>query len=123
MIRLSIPLRQALSRLSLPVLVALAFGTMLIGKADTLLVERARMALADTLSPIYAAVAEPLGAVREGVQEARLLWAMRAENARLREATGLPVSVAEDALACVALGTGRALDEMKRLRHVLTSMY
>jgi rod shape-determining protein MreB len=41
----------------------------------------------------------------------------------LREATGLPVSVAEDALACVALGTGRALDEMKRLRHVLTSMY
>ena len=41
----------------------------------------------------------------------------------LREATGLPVSVAEDALACVALGTGRALDEMKRLRHVLSSMY
>ncbi len=41
----------------------------------------------------------------------------------LREATGLPVSVAEEALACVALGTGRALDEMKRLRHVLSSMY
>jgi len=41
----------------------------------------------------------------------------------LREATGLPVSVAEDPLACVALGTGRALDEMKRLRHVLSSMY
>jgi rod shape-determining protein MreC len=85
LIRLSIPLRQALSRLSLPVLVALAFGTMLIGKADTLLVERARMALTDTLSPIYAVLAEPLGAVRNGVQEVRLLWAMRAENARLRE--------------------------------------
>jgi rod shape-determining protein MreB len=41
----------------------------------------------------------------------------------LRESTGLPVSVAEDPLACVALGTGRALDEMKRLRHVLSSMY
>ncbi|MFC3126331.1 rod shape-determining protein [Pseudoroseomonas globiformis] len=41
----------------------------------------------------------------------------------LRDATGLPVSVADDALACVALGTGRALDEMKRLRHVLSSMY
>ena len=41
----------------------------------------------------------------------------------LREATGLPVVVAEDALSCVALGTGRALEEMKRLRHVLTSMY
>lgn len=85
MIRLSIPLRQALSRLSLPVLVALAFGTMLIGKADTVLVDRARMALSDTLAPIYAVVAEPLGAVRNAVQEARALWEIRAENARLRE--------------------------------------
>ena len=41
----------------------------------------------------------------------------------LRDATGLPVVVAEDALQCVALGTGRALEEMKRLRNVLTSMY
>ena len=41
----------------------------------------------------------------------------------LREATGLPVAVAEDPLQCVALGTGRALEEIKRLRNVLTSMY
>jgi rod shape-determining protein MreB len=41
----------------------------------------------------------------------------------LRDSTGLPVVVAEDALQCVALGTGRALEEMKRLRNVLTSMY
>lgn len=37
----------------------------------------------------------------------------------LREATGLPVSVAEDPLSCVALGTGRALEQMKTLRSVL----
>ncbi|AXY21464.1 MULTISPECIES: rod shape-determining protein [Komagataeibacter] len=41
----------------------------------------------------------------------------------LRRETGLPVTVAEDALSCVAMGTGRALEEMKRLRNVLTSMY
>ena len=41
----------------------------------------------------------------------------------LRDATGLPVVVAENPLSCVALGTGRALEEMKRLRNVLTSMY
>jgi rod shape-determining protein MreB len=41
----------------------------------------------------------------------------------LREATGLPVVVAEDALSCVVLGTGRALEELKRLRNVLTTMY
>ena len=85
MIRLSIPLRQALSRLSLPVLIAAAFGTMLLGKADTVLIERMRMALADTLSPIYAIVAEPVGALRGGVQELRYLVDLQAENARLRE--------------------------------------
>ena len=41
----------------------------------------------------------------------------------LRHATGLPVTLADDPLSCVVLGTGRALEEMKKLRHVLTSMY
>ncbi len=41
----------------------------------------------------------------------------------LRAATGLPVSIAEDPLSCVALGTGRCLEEMKVLRNVLISMY
>ncbi len=41
----------------------------------------------------------------------------------LRHATGLPVSLADDPLSCVALGTGRALEEMKTLKNVLTTMY
>ncbi len=41
----------------------------------------------------------------------------------LRRATGLPVSIADDPLSCVVLGTGRALEEMKRLKNVLTTMY
>ncbi|MQX37161.1 rod shape-determining protein [Roseospira navarrensis] len=41
----------------------------------------------------------------------------------LRMSTGLPVSIADDPLSCVALGTGRALEEMKKLRNVLTTMY
>ena len=39
----------------------------------------------------------------------------------LRHATGLPISIADDPLSCVVLGTGRALEEMKRLRNVLTT--
>ena len=39
----------------------------------------------------------------------------------LRHATGLPVSIADDPLSCVALGTGRCLEEMKTLRNVLIS--
>jgi rod shape-determining protein MreB len=41
----------------------------------------------------------------------------------LRHATGLPVSIAEDALSCVALGTGRCLEEMKTLKNVLVSIF
>ena len=41
----------------------------------------------------------------------------------LRHATGLPVSIADDALSCVALGTGRCLDNVKAHRHVLINMY
>jgi rod shape-determining protein MreB len=41
----------------------------------------------------------------------------------LRYATGLPVSIADGPLSCVALGTGRALEEMKKLRHVLSTMH
>jgi rod shape-determining protein MreB len=41
----------------------------------------------------------------------------------LRDATGLAVAIAENPLQCVALGTGRALEERRRLSNVLTSMY
>src|SRR6202046_5134356 len=41
----------------------------------------------------------------------------------LRHATGLPVSIAEAPLSCVALGTGRALEEMKTLKSLLVNGY
>ena len=41
----------------------------------------------------------------------------------LRHATGLPVSIAEEPLTCVVLGTGRTLEEMHTLRDVLQSAY
>ncbi|MFN7710425.1 MAG: rod shape-determining protein [Holosporales bacterium] len=41
----------------------------------------------------------------------------------LRQVTGLPVSVADDALKCVALGTGQALEQIDTLRDVLVTMY
>ena len=41
----------------------------------------------------------------------------------IRHATGLPVSIADDPLTCVALGTGRVLEEMKTLKNVLIDMW
>ena len=37
----------------------------------------------------------------------------------LREQTGLAISVADESLNCVALGTGKALEYDKNLRHVI----
>lgn len=85
MIRLSIPVRQALSKLTLPVLIVLAFALMLLGKADALLGERARTGVGDLLAPIYSALAGPLDRVREAVDNGERVLTLVADNARLRE--------------------------------------
>lgn len=41
----------------------------------------------------------------------------------LRNATGLPVSISEEPLACVVKGTGKSLDNIDRFRSILSSMY
>lgn len=41
----------------------------------------------------------------------------------LRIKTGLPVTVAEDALSCVALGTGKTLEELDVMKRVLLKTY
>jgi rod shape-determining protein MreC len=83
-IRLSIATRQALAKLTLPVLIAVSFGLMLLGKADALLADRARLALADALAPLYATAARPLGSVRSVIVGVEHVVALTAENARLR---------------------------------------
>ncbi len=84
MIRLSIPVRQALARLSLPVLIATSLGLMLLGKADAGLTERSRMALADALAPIFAVVTEPVATFYRMAAGAEDLVDVRTENARLK---------------------------------------
>jgi rod shape-determining protein MreC len=83
-IRLSIPARQVLSKLTLPVLIAASFGLLLVGKADTMLADRARIALADALAPVYVVLSQPLSEARAAVNDVVSLWNIRAENVRLR---------------------------------------
>ena len=42
---------------------------------------------------------------------------------RLREATGLPTSIAEDPLSCVVLGTGLCLENLKVLKSILVDSH
>ena len=84
MLRPSIQARHALARLTLPVMVVIAFGLMLVGKADTVLVERARTAMYDASAPIYATLAEPLGRLHKTITGVSELMRVRDDNARLR---------------------------------------
>ena len=84
MFRPSLQARHALARLTLPVMIVAAFGLMLVGKADTVLAERARIAVYDACAPLYAALAEPIGRMKKAVSETIGLWSIQEENARLR---------------------------------------
>ncbi len=84
-----------------------------------------------TQANIAEALSEPIGAIVEGVRIALENTApelaadivdqgivltgggalIKGLDEYLREETGLPVSVAEDPLSCVALGTGRAMED------------
>ncbi len=89
------------------------------------------------------ALAEPVGQIIEGVKVALEHTApelaadivdkgivltgggslLRNLDFVLRHATGLAVTLADDPLSCVALGTGHALEEPKVLRNVLIGSY
>jgi rod shape-determining protein MreB len=84
-----------------------------------------------TQAQIAEALSEPIGAIVEGVRIALENTApelaadivdqgivltgggalLKGLDDELRDETGLPVSVAEDPLTCVAIGTGRALED------------
>ncbi len=84
MIRLSIQARQALARLTLPVLIVFSMALMLLGRATPLVPERARISLSDALAPIYALIDAPIRGVRGAARSVREVFDLRSENERLR---------------------------------------
>lgn len=85
MIRLSIPLRQALSRLTLPVMLMVSLGCVLIGREDQNFSDRLRAGLDDMLAPAYMLVSGPIQAAEHGTGEIGHLFSLSQENAQLRE--------------------------------------
>jgi rod shape-determining protein MreC len=83
--RLAVPIKIVSQRFALPVLVLGSVAMIVLGKADTLLFERLRSAFADSATPILRVVSEPVDAVDAVVDEVRGIFALRSENARLRE--------------------------------------
>jgi len=77
--------RLALQRFALTILVVLAFAAMLIGKADTVLVENARVLALDLASPALEAIARPVAVANRTIADLKEFATLREENARLRE--------------------------------------
>jgi rod shape-determining protein MreC len=79
-------LKSLLQRFAFLSLIGITFALMLIGKADTVLVERARDAVTDAVTPVLSVMSEPAAVVADFVNNLRELAAIREENAGLREA-------------------------------------
>ena len=77
--------RVVLQRFALGLLVLAAFVAMLVGKADSVLVENARVLALDLASPALEAIARPVAAANRTIADLKEFASLREENARLRE--------------------------------------
>lgn len=83
-LRLASPLKAAVQKFMLALLIAATFALMIVGKADTVLVERARTLVTDALGPVLEFFAEPVAFVSGAIDQIDQLVELRAENERLR---------------------------------------
>jgi len=78
-------LRLLAQRFAFVALVLASFLLMLMGKADTLLIERVRSVVQDTAAPVLDVLSRPAAAVAQLVNSVREIARIRADNVRLKE--------------------------------------
>lgn len=78
-------IRHYLQRFAYVGLVGAAFGLMMLGKAETVIVEEVRARINDAFAPILEAIAEPAETVRSYLDEGRQFLSIHEENMRLSE--------------------------------------
>jgi len=81
--RLATPIKAWAQRFAFLFLVVGAFALMLIGKADTVLVERVRTVVGDAAAPILEFIARPIDTIGNTVEGIGELTELRARNAAL----------------------------------------
>jgi len=81
---LAVPLRVWAQRFAFLALVALAFALMLLSKAESVAVERARLAIVDAFVPILDVMSRPVQSAGEAVDAVDGLFLTYADNTRLR---------------------------------------
>ncbi len=85
LLRIAAPLRSLVQRFMYLGLIAAAFGLMLVGKIDAVLIDRMRAEVTNAVSPILTALSQPVATVSEGINTVRDLALIREENIRLAQ--------------------------------------
>jgi len=83
-VSLAVAARTWTQKFAFVLLTALAFGIMLIGKADTVVVSRARTVVIDMLAPVMNAASRPIASAKDVANQVQELVALKDENARLQ---------------------------------------
>jgi rod shape-determining protein MreC len=78
------PVRAWAQRFAFLFLIVAAFALMLLGKADTVLVERARTMVTDAMAPVLELLSRPVDTVGDFVEQVQELADLRADNAELK---------------------------------------
>ena len=85
LIRIVAPLKSLVQRFMYLGLILSAFGFMLLGKFDTLAIDRVRMEATQAIAPILEAFSRPAATISAHVQNVRELSDIRNENNRLKQ--------------------------------------
>ena len=84
-VSIAVSARNWTQRFAFVLLITLAFGIMLVGKADTVVVSRARTLLIDLIAPVMDAASRPIASAKEAANTMQELIALQQENARLAD--------------------------------------
>lgn len=83
--KVTVSIKSVLSRFALVFLVVAAFSIMLLGKAETIVVERLRSTVVDAAAPILSALSQPLSTISSGIDSIGQFFSVYEENSRLRD--------------------------------------
>ena len=83
--KVTISARALLNRFALLFLIIVAFAIMLLGKAETVAVERVRAGVVDVVAPVMAALSQPIATVSAGFDRIGSFFRVYEENALLRQ--------------------------------------
>lgn len=78
-------LRGLVQRFAFVSMFVMAFALMMLGKAENVMVERARTAITDVATPVLDALSRPMATAADLVAQAREMMDLREQNQRLRE--------------------------------------